>query len=372
MTDQVIQPKTEEKEFLVSVVIVTYNGRKYLADCLASVLDQDFPREQYEVVVVDNASCDGSADFVEQNYPTVRVRRFDRNYGPGVAFDRALPHLRGKYFAYLNQDVVAHRRWLAELVEVITSHPQAGLVESNMILPQWPEYEGLDREGLIERAYVCDLTSLGIHDFRMAPVTPTTPPIPVLAAYCAGCITNPRIMEKLGYWVDPGFFAYADDLDLGLRLNAAGYQVLLAPRSVVYHDTDWHFKWDMRSLRRALWVTRNTILAFYKISYTSEFMILLPRLLLGKLLKAGQHCRSLVGRVAYALAGTPLLLVGLVAALVRLPAYRQRRRLTLSRRKMERGWLVNRLLNPGWQPDQAVWIGRRDRAETVSAVARRT
>jgi len=369
MTDQTIRPKTEEKEFLVSVVIVTYNGRKYLDDCLASVLDQDFPREQYEVVVVDNASRDGSADFVEQNYPTVRVLRFDHNYGPGVAFDHAFPHLRGQFPAYLNQDIVAHRRWLAELVDVITSHPQAGLVESNMILPLWPEYKGLDREGLIERAYVCDVTPFGTHEFHVVPVTPTTPPIPVLAAYCAGCIMNPRIMEKLGYWADPGFFAYADDLDLGLRLNAAGYQVLLAPRSVVYHDTPWP-RWSVRDLRRALWVTRNTILAFYKISYTSEFMILLPRLLLGKLLKAGQHCRSLVGRAAYALVATPLLLAGLTAGLLKMPSYRQLRRLTLSQRKMERGWLTDRVLNPGWQPDPTIWRDRASRAKDSKSVAK--
>ena len=54
---------------------------------------------------------------------------------------------------------------------------------------------------------------------------------------------------------------------------------MLAPRSVVYHDTDWHFKWDMRSIRRSLWVTQNTILAFYKSCYWSEFLYLLPFLL---------------------------------------------------------------------------------------------
>ncbi len=358
MTDETMRPMAEAPQLLVSVLIVTHNGRKYLGDCLDSVLDQDFPQEQYEVTVIDNASRDGSADFVEQNYPTVRVLRLDRNYGPNEAVRRILPHVKGQYLAYLNQDVVAHRRWLAELVDVITSHPQAGIVESNMILPQWPEYEGRRREGLIERAYVCDVTSFGVYDFRVVPVTPTTPPIPLLAVYGAGAIANMRIFDELGYFVESGFFAYADDLDLGLRLNAAGYQVLLAPRSVVYHDTDWHFKWDWRSLRRALWVTQNTILTFYKISYASEFIILLPRLLLGKVLKAGQHHPSLVGRVAYALASIPLLLVGLGAALLKMPAYRQRRRLTLSHRRMQPGWLVDRLLHPGWQPDATIWPRR--------------
>lgn len=346
---------TEGAQPLVSVVIVSYNGRKHLKACLDSVLDQDFPHQQYEVVVLDNASSDGSADFVEQNYPTVRVLRFEHNYGPGEACRRAIPDLRGKYFAYLNQDTVAHRRWLPELVDVLLSHPEAGIVESNMYLPMWPEYKELPRDGVVEYAYVCDLNSFGVHDFRRLPVTPSTPPVPVLTAYGAGCIVNPQILDELGYWIDPDLFAYFDDIDLGLRVNAAGYKVLLAPQSVVYHDTDWHFKWDTRSTQRAFLSTRNTILVFYKISYASEFMVLLPRLLVGKLMKAGQLSRSPAGRVFHALAGMPLLLVSLIAALLKLPALSQRRKLTLSRRKTEPGWLVDRLLNPGWEPDATVW-----------------
>jgi len=354
MISQQVEPM-EDTQLLVSVVVISYNGQKYLAHCLDSVLDQDFPREQYEVVLVDNASHDGSADFVEQNYPAVRVLRLDHNYGPAVAMQHALPHLKGKYFAAINQDVVAHRRWLAELVEVIINEPQAGLVESNMILSQWPEYDELQRDAPVQRAYVCDLTPFGTHDFHVVPVTPATPPIPVLAAYCAGCIFNPRVLDKLGYFADPGIFAYADDVDIGLRLNAAGYKVLLAPRSLVYHDTEWHFRWNMRSLRRAFWAARNIILVFYKISYTSEFLRLLPQLLVGKLLKAGQNSPTAVGKIAYALAGTPLLLVSLAAALVKMPAYRELRKVTLSHRIMPPGWLVDRLRSINWQPDPTVW-----------------
>ncbi len=359
-TLQDANPDQVDQALLVTVLIITYNGRQLVQACLDSVLDQDFPQEKYEVLVLDNASRDGTADLIEQHYPTVRVVRLDRNYGPGEAITRARRYMQGTYLAYLNQDVVAHRRWLSELVEVITTHPQAGIVESNMILPQWPEYEGLRREGLIETAYVCDLTSLGVHDFRLVPVTPTTAPIPVLSAYIAACIANPAIIDQLGYWSDPQFFAYFDDIDLGLRLNAAGYQVLVAPRSVVYHDTDWHMKWDKRSMRRAFLSTRNMYLVFYKLAYPSEFLVLLPRLTLGKLLKAGQHTQNPLLKLFYALAALPLLFVGFVAALRMMPGMRERRQLTLSRRKKEPGWLVQSLVQTGWQPDPLVWTRRSD------------
>jgi GT2 family glycosyltransferase len=358
-------PFDENRPPFVTVLIVSFNGKKYLGPCLDSVLDQEFPRDHYEVMVIDNASRDGSADFVAQNYPSVRLVRNDENYGPNRALTRVGDLLHTKYVAYLNQDVVAHRRWLVELWQVIQTHPEAGVVESSMILPSWPEYQGMKREGLVERAYVCDVTLFGTHEFRTMPVTPTTPPVPVLAVYGAGTMSNLAILAQLDHVLDPTFFAYADDLDLGLRLNLIGYQVLLAPRSVVYHDTDWHFKWDMRSIRRSLWVTQNTILAFYKSCYWSEFLYLLPFLLVGKLRKARQDQRSMAIRLFYALMGTPLLLLGFGRALIHMPKLREKRRRTLAQRKMPRGWVVNRLYHANWSSSPDVWnMPQREAHET--------
>ena len=343
------QWKVEDEQILVSVVIVTYNGLEYLDACLSSVLDQGFPAERYQVIAVDNASSDGSADFIEENYPSVRVVRLERNYGPNGAIHRALPYLCGTYYAYLHQDTVVHRRWLAELVEALDSDPQAALVESNVILPGCPEYDVLSREALPERAYVCDVNSFGVHEFRTVPVTPNSPPIPVLAAYGPSILVNQRFMEELGFFLDPNIYLHADDLDVGLRLNIAGYHTLLAPRSVVYHETDrWHFKWDVRSALKAFYSTRNIVLVFYQISYPWEFLCLLPRMMYGKLLKAGENCRTAAKRVLYELAAVPLVLVCLLSALLCMPAYRERRRLTLSRRKMPRGWLIEQFQGINW------------------------
>ena len=177
---------------------------------------------------------------------------------------------------------------------------------------------------------------------------------------------NPQILDKLGYWSDEGFFAYFDDIDLGLRLNASGYQVLLAPRSLVYHDTIWLFKWSWRSVRRAFLSTRNMILVYFKLCYPSEFVRLLPKLFLGKLLRAGQHNPTVVGKLAYALAATPLLLVSLLAAILKMPAYRGLRKLTMSHRITPSGWVVESLQNLDWGADRAVWAERRTAGERSS------
>jgi GT2 family glycosyltransferase len=237
---------------------------------------------------------------------------------------------------------------------VIQTHPEVGVVVSNMILPGTPEFKELRREGLIERAYVWDTTLLGTHEFRTIPVTPTTPPVPVLAVCGAGTMSNLAVLAKLDHVLDPDIFAHADDLDLGLRLNAAGFGVLVAPRSVVYHNTDWFFRWDLHSIQKGLWVTLYTILAYYKVCYGSEFMVLLPRLLLGKLVKAGQNRQSAAAKVLFGLLATPLVLVGLAMALWQMPRFAAKRRRTLAQRKMPRGWIVDRLRNPGWKPETAV------------------
>jgi GT2 family glycosyltransferase len=341
---------------LVSIVIVSYNGRSYIGNCLTSVLDQDLSPDQYEVVVVDNASSDGSADFVEQHFPQVGLVRLERNNGPIQAAYRVLPQLRGKHLAFLHQDTVVHRRWLVELLDVLKSHPQAGLVESNIILPQWPEYNPNDREGFIERAYICDVNSFCFFEFRTEPVTPKSPPIPILSAYGPSILLSQEILKELDFFFDPDFYMHSDDLDVGLRVNIAGYQALMAPRSVVYHNSDrWHFKWDFRSLSKAFYATRNIVLVFYQISYTREFLRLLPRVLFGKLLKAGEDANSLVGRLIKALISLPLVIVCLLLAMCMMPAYRERRKMTLKRRTVEPGWLVERFTNIHWKVDPSIW-----------------
>ena len=97
---------------IASVIVVAYNDRKYLEACLSSVLDQDMPREDYEVIYADNASTDGSADFVAERFPSVRVLRFDRNYGFTEGNNRAAAAAKGRYVGFQNADTIAHRRWL--------------------------------------------------------------------------------------------------------------------------------------------------------------------------------------------------------------------------------------------------------------------
>lgn len=343
---------------LVSVLILSYNGRRYLDDCLHSVLDQDFPHDQYEVLLIDNGSTDGSADYVAACYPQVRIVRHGRNLGVDAGLNQARDRAQGRYLAYLSQDVVVHRHWLSALVEAVQSDPLARLVTSNIYFAWWPEFNPQDRSGWPARAYICDLTGYGVLDYYVTPLTAQSDPVPVLAADTAASMIDRRLVDELGYILDDDFFMYGDVIDLCLRINSIGRKVLFVPRSVAYNSSDWQLKLNRRTLLKALRSSRNNLLAFYKVSHTSEFLAMLPRLLQGHLHRGRQHGLTIARNLLYGLAAVPMALLGLALAVAQMPRFQFKRRLALQQRVMPRDWLVNRLRQPGWRPDPDVWLAR--------------
>ena len=343
-------------ELDASVGVLCYNGRRFLDDCLKSLLDQDFPG-RYEIFVLDNASTDGSGDYVRARYPQVRVVRVDPpNIGFTGAVNRVVAESRSRYACAVNVDTVFHRRWLAEMWQAMRENPRAKMAQSNAIFPWWHEFAAQERDRLVEQAYVCDVTSFGIHDYRVAPVTPNTQPIPTLGGNGAALMFDRTIVDELGYIMDTDFYCYAEDLDCALRINALGYQVLFVPKAVVYHNSAWQVKFDRRSLSKAILSTRNTFLTFYKLSYWHEYVALLPFLIIGNFQKAQQHVFSPWVKWLALLAAVPQTFLAFVAALGKFHLFRDKRRQILSHRVGDRWWLTREMLRRDWHPDPDVWF----------------
>src|SRR5688572_2870757 len=110
----------------VSVVIVNYNGRQHLGELLSSLARQVQPAT--EVILVDNASRDGSADYVRQEFPWVDVIRLPENVGFAEGNNVGLARSRGQYIALLNSDTVVEERWLTELVRALEADDGIGAV----------------------------------------------------------------------------------------------------------------------------------------------------------------------------------------------------------------------------------------------------
>lgn len=290
---------------LASVIIVGYNGRRYLEACLDSVFDQELSGDAYEVVYADNASADGSADFVQERFPQARVLRFERNYGFAEGNNRALAATRGRYVAALNQDTVVHRRWLSELIAALEARPDAKAAHSNILTPWCPGYEAKERVGWPAIVHIAELSRYGFVAYQQRPFSPE--PIETLFLAGAACLVDREVIDRFGYFFDPDFWAYCEDTDLGLRVRNLGYTNLLVPTSVVYHDLTPSTALGWPTLRKTLLILRNRGLAFYKNLTLREFAALLPWLLAGAPFKPGELALGRLRGALFGLGTVPLL-----------------------------------------------------------------
>ena len=98
----------------VSILILNFNGVKYLYNCLKSIENINYP--SYEVILIDNASTDGSVNFVKNNFPWVKIIVNDKNYGFCEGYNKNIKYAKGKYLVFLNNDTIVSENWLTELV----------------------------------------------------------------------------------------------------------------------------------------------------------------------------------------------------------------------------------------------------------------
>ena len=325
----------------VSVIVLGWNGRRYVDACLRSLLDQSFERP-YEVLFVDNGSVDGTAGLAS-GYEGVQVHRFDRNYGFCAGNNRAFDLARGALVVFLNQDVVVHHDWLRELVGAVESSPDVMAAHANIVHPWNPEFPAQDRTGALENAYTAELSRLGYIEYRR--VSPREPVLDTLFLSGSSTIIRRELVERAGGYVfDPDMFAYGEDMDLGLRIRGLGYRTVVATRATVYHFHTLHDDISLKSLLRVVRIIRNRLLAFWKSSTWPEFVVLAAVTLAGSPLNSGQFGLPLAKRVAYGLLLVPPALLALGAAFFAMPRYAARRRNILAHRRQPSWWLVRTLL----------------------------
>jgi len=138
-------PKSVADDF-VSVVVVNFNGRHFLHECLTALEQQTLPRYRYEVLVIDNGSTDGSIDFVRERFPGVRFVALDRNHGFTGANNVGFRLARGRFVVLLNNDTRVAPNWLESLV-MAAAEPNVGGVAAKLVFRADPSK--LNSTGLI-------------------------------------------------------------------------------------------------------------------------------------------------------------------------------------------------------------------------------
>jgi len=210
----------------VSVIIPTWNGRELLGAALASLREQRF--RDFEVVVVDNGSTDGTPEHVRASHPEADVLELPRNQGFAGAVNAGIARARGEYVALLNNDMELDPGWLAELVAALDADPRAGSAASKLRMLREPGV--LDGAGDVITWYGATWRRGHGEPDRGQYDEPG-----VVASPCAGAaLYRRRALEEVGAF-DERFFAYLEDADWGLRAQLAGWPCLWVPRAVAYH-----------------------------------------------------------------------------------------------------------------------------------------
>jgi GT2 family glycosyltransferase len=259
----------------VSVLVLNLNGRSYLDACLSSLDAQTYPRDRFEVVVVDNGSTDGSLSFIKDKYPSTRVMALPGNQGFCAPYNAAIRSCDSEFVALLNNDARVDREWLGALVSAAERH-HAVAVASKIL--DWSG-ETID--------FVGGATSFIGHawqaDFR-APATRTYEERPLLFP-CAGSALYSRAAFLDAGAFDEDFFAYFEDVDVGWRLNLFGGTVVLAPNAVTYHRIHGtSSRWALTQRLRLL--ERNGLAIIYKNYETATLERVLPAAIALLLLRA--------------------------------------------------------------------------------------
>jgi GT2 family glycosyltransferase len=211
----------------VSVIILNYNGREHLDACLSSLRDLDFPKEQLEVIVVDNGSTDGSVGFIKSAFPDIHIIENEINLGFSRAANIGASKATGKYVAFLNNDMRVDKKWLKILVDIAGSKQGAACVGSTVL--KW-DGKGVDFEGRTDDAFCLSYTP------ENTPLTPSLSNSQRQSFFVSGgaVLFERRVFQEVGGF-DPDFFFYHEDVDLCWRLWLRGHECVLSSESIVYH-----------------------------------------------------------------------------------------------------------------------------------------
>lgn len=222
----------------VSIIIVNFNGKSFLGPCLLSLQQQSFSHG-VEIIVVDNASTDGSVEFLSKNHPEVTVIPQTTNGGFGQANNKASAVAKGEYLVFLNSDTQVEPDWLLELVSAARANPKIAAVTPRVYLfSSKVNSAKVQNAGILifKQGYVRDrgiLTRNGADDYEEDSVFFEQPTIVPACCGVSMLVTRSAFKEVGGF--DPDYFMYYEDVDLSLRLRLNGYHCAYAPKAIVWH-----------------------------------------------------------------------------------------------------------------------------------------
>jgi GT2 family glycosyltransferase len=236
------------------VVIPNWNGLEHLPECLDALAAQTY--RDFETIVVDNASTDGSVAYLREEWPDVRVVELDHNTGFPGAVDAGIAVSATEFVVLLNNDTRATPDWLGRLVAAMDEHPEFAFASSKLLRYHAPEL--IDSAGHAYDLWIGASFNIGEEE----PAERYAEPAWIFGACAAASIYRRSLFDDIGDYDEEFFFTH-EDVEFDLRANVAGHRCLLVPDSIVYHKRGASYEVDAQinllGVRNRIWAAGKTL-----------------------------------------------------------------------------------------------------------------
>ncbi|MBI5071352.1 glycosyltransferase family 2 protein [Candidatus Falkowbacteria bacterium] len=242
----------------VAVILINYKdyAKKYLPECLASLRNQSYPKDSFKVFIVDNATTPETAAYLRATAPEAEIILEEKNSGfaegSNLAMRRALD-ANYDYIVLFNMDTIADPEWLRELVAAAEADRSVGAIQS--LIRLHPETEKINSLG-----NQMHFLGFGFCEGYGEKISNLKPPISRQFFYASGAsaLYPVKVLREIGLF-DSEFFMYHEDTDLSWRVRQAGYKIVLAEKSVMYHKYQFS-----RSILQFYYMERNRMIMMFE------------------------------------------------------------------------------------------------------------
>jgi len=255
----------------ISIIIVNYNGKKWLKQCIDSLFQQTY--KPYEIIIVDNNSEDGSVEYLKKNYKKITLIENDDNYGFAKGNNIGLEKAKGDYIVLLNNDTYVEKDFLKKMVHAFDEIPHLAIAQSQLVLMN--NTNKLDTCGgfWTDTAF---LYHVGNHKDKS--ISQYTSSFPVFTVKAASVIIKKSVIDTLGLF-DDDFWCYYEETDFCQRAWLAGYECWYYPKATTYHamgGTSLTFGNEIVQFHNF----KNKLLSFLKNFETKNLLTIIPVYLL--------------------------------------------------------------------------------------------
>jgi GT2 family glycosyltransferase len=218
---------TGQAEKKVSIIVVNWNGQRFLEDCLSSLCRQTYTKR--EIILVDNGSMDSSVLYVKENFPDVKIVELRDNTGFTGGNAAGLKSSDGEFVALVNNDTRADDQWLENLVQPMLDNSTVGICASKLLFEAGRTINSAG-DGLTTAA-------VGLNRGLGKDGALFSNPEFVFGACGAAVLYRRRMLDEIGFF-DEHFFLYDEDTDLNFRAQLAGWKCVYVPTAIVYHKSN--------------------------------------------------------------------------------------------------------------------------------------